>query len=243
MSRKGGKGPGLFYVRSGIAPSAKDVLSEATFMGWYEEHAEEVVAKSGIHSMFRAFDGSKPFLTFPVLDDIEFLLSEEFKSISSMSEILPGTGNVFDLVEFDANYLALRQNLTIKKGNNEPAKSIVTVEIQPPIDLEADEISALLGKQVYMLKEESGYIGSLVFESCFSFASAGAKKPDGGELKMWHEPPSWVAIHTFSGAVGDDMVKQIELDLHKMHGSIGNMHSEVREWSLQGSFGERKLFE
>jgi hypothetical protein len=119
----------------------------------------------------------------------------------------------------------------------------VTVEIQPPTDLEADEISALLGKQVYMLKEESGYIGSLVFESCFSFASAGAKKPDGGELEMWHEPPSWVAIHTFSGAVGDDMVKQIELDLHKMHGSIGNMHSEVRAWSLQGGFGEKKLFE
>jgi hypothetical protein len=145
MSQTGGKGPGLFYVRSGIAPSAKDVLSEATFMRWYEEHAEEVVAKSGIHSLFRsaslhqfdrqillmndvsrynatsktsAFDGSKPFLTFPVLDDIGFLLSEEFKSISPTSKILPGTGNVFDLVEFDGNHLALRQNLMIKKGSN-----------------------------------------------------------------------------------------------------------------------------
>jgi hypothetical protein len=62
-------------------------------------------------------------------------------------------------------------------------------------------------------------------------------------MEMWHEPPSWVAIHTFSGAVGDDMVKLIELDLHEMHGSTGNMHSEVRAWSLQGSFGEKKLFE
>lgn len=48
----GGKGPGLFYVRSRIAPSAKDILSEATFIRWYEEHAEEVVAKSSIHSLF-----------------------------------------------------------------------------------------------------------------------------------------------------------------------------------------------
>ena len=48
------KGPGLFYVRSRVAPSAKDILSEATFMKWYEEHAEEVVAKSGIHSLFRS---------------------------------------------------------------------------------------------------------------------------------------------------------------------------------------------
>ncbi|KAH8621461.1 hypothetical protein IG631_23862 [Alternaria alternata] len=243
MSQTGGKGPGLFYVRSGIAPSAKDVLSEATFMRWYEEHAEEVVAKSGIHSLFRsaslhqfdrqillmndvsrynatsktsAFDGSKPFLTFPVLDDIGFLLSEEFKSISPTSEILPGT---------------------------EPAKSIVTVEIQPPTGLEADEVSALLGKQVSRLNGGSEYTGSLVFESFFSFVSAGAKKPEGGKMEMWHEPPSWVAIHTFSGAAGDDMVKLIELDLHKMHESTGNMNSEVRAWSLQGSFGEKKLFE
>ncbi|CAN9247069.1 unnamed protein product [Alternaria alternata] len=243
MSQTGGKGPGLFYVRSGIAPSAKDVLSEATFMRWYEEHAEEVVAKSGIHSLFRAFDESKPFLTFPVLDDIGFLLSEEFKSISSTSEILPRTGNVFDLIEFDGNHLALKQNLMIKKGSSEPAKSIVTVEIQPPTGLEADEVSALLGKQVSRLNGGSEYTGSLVFESCFSFASAGAKKPEGGKMEMWHEPPSWVAIHTFSGAAGDDMVKLIELDLHKMHGSTGNMNSEVRAWSLQGSFGEKKLFE
>ncbi|KAB2109164.1 hypothetical protein AG0111_0g2570 [Alternaria gaisen] len=270
MSQTGGKGPGLFYVRSGISPSAKDVLSEATFMRWYEEHVEEVVAKSGIHSLFRsaslhqfdrqillmndvsrynatsktsAFNGSKPFLTFPVLDDIGFLLSEEFKSISPTSEILPGTGNVFDLVEFDGNHLALRQNLMIKKGNNEPAKSIVTVEIQPPTGLEADEVSALLGKQVSRLNGGSGYTGSLIFESCFSFASAGARKPEGGKMEMWHEPPSWVAIHTFSGAVGDDMVKLIELDLHEMYGSTGNMRSEVRAWSLQGSFGGKKLFE
>ena len=119
----------------------------------------------------------------------------------------------------------------------------MTVEIQPPAGLEADEVSGLLGKQVSRLKEGSGYTGSLVFESCFSFASAGAKKPEGGKTEMWHEPPSWVAIHTFSGAVGDDMVKLIELDLHKMRGSIGNMHSEVRAWSLQGGFGEKKLFE
>jgi hypothetical protein len=114
-------------------------------MRWYEEHAEEVVAKSGIHSLFRsaslhqfdrqillmndvsrynatsktsAFDESKPFLTFPVLDDIGFLLAEEFKSISSTSEILPRTGNVFDLIEFDGNHLALKQNLMIKKGSS-----------------------------------------------------------------------------------------------------------------------------
>ncbi|CAI9633040.1 unnamed protein product [Alternaria burnsii] len=186
MSHKGGKGPGLFYVRSRIAPSAKDFLSEATFKKWYEEHAEEVVAKSGIHSLFRydaasktdASDGSKPFLTFPVMNDIGFLLSEEFKGISPTSEILPGTGNVYDMVEFDVNHLALRKNMMSKKGTSEPAKSIVTVEIQPLTDLEANKLDDLLDKQVHTLNEELGYTRSLVFESCFSFSSAGGKRLD-----------------------------------------------------------------
>jgi hypothetical protein len=62
-----------------------------------------------------ASDASKPFLTFPVMDDIGFLLSEDFKSISSTSAILPDTGSVYDLVEFDINFLALRRHLISKK--------------------------------------------------------------------------------------------------------------------------------
>ena len=52
-----------------------------------------------------------------------------------------------------------------------------------------------------------------------------------------------MVIHTFSGVVGDDVVKRIELDLHKMDESIGNMHGEVEVWSLQKSSREGRLFE
>ncbi|KAH6611654.1 hypothetical protein C7974DRAFT_407224, partial [Boeremia exigua] len=194
------------------------------------DHAEELWTKSGIHSLFRASDASKPFLTFPVLDDTGFLLSDEFKSISPISTILPGTGNV--------------QSTMSKKGNGEKvAKSIVTVEIQPPTGLEADEINAFFDKQINTLNEESGYTRSLVFESCSSFASAGGKKQEGSELEKQHELPSWVVIHTFSGVVSNDVVKRIELDVHKMDESIGDLHGEVKGWSLQGGFGEKKLFE
>lgn len=65
-----------------------------------------------------ASNASKPFLACPVMNDIGFLLSEDFKSISSTSAILPGTGNVYNLVEFDVNHLALRQNLISKKGDS-----------------------------------------------------------------------------------------------------------------------------
>ncbi|KAJ4982655.1 putative alpha/beta hydrolase [Stagonosporopsis vannaccii] len=244
------KGPGLFYVRSRVTPSAKDILSEATFMDWYKVHAEEVVAKSGIHSMFRynatkkssASDGSKPFLTFPVTDDIGFLLSEDFKSISSTSIILPDTGNVYDLVEFDINYLALRRHLVSKRGCSGPARCIMTVEIQPLTGLEAESIDAFLGKQMCTLRDESQYTSSLVFESCSSFASAGSKKPEDCELEEKHKLPSWVVIHSFSGTIGEDLVRRIELDFYMMDEKIEGMHGEVKTWSLQGSFGEERLF-
>jgi hypothetical protein len=48
------QGPGILYVRSRIASSAKDVLDEKTFLKWYdEEHITEVVDTSGIKSGFR----------------------------------------------------------------------------------------------------------------------------------------------------------------------------------------------
>lgn len=119
----------------------------------------------------------------------------------------------------------------------------MTIEIQPPTGLEADEINAFLSKQVRALDEHLGYTRSLILESCFSFASAEGKKSEAGSLEREHELPSWVVIHTFSGAVGDDLVKRIELDLHKMDESIGDMRGEVRMWSLQKGFGEERLFQ
>lgn len=118
----------------------------------------------------------------------------------------------------------------------------MTVEIQLPTGLEADEINALLSKQVRTLDGQSGYTGSLILESCLSFASTGGKKPEGDALEKQHKLPLWVIIHTFSGAVGDDLVKRIELDLYKMDESIRDMQGEVKMWSLQKGFGEERLF-
>jgi hypothetical protein len=108
---------------------------------------------------------------------------------------------------------------------------------------EADRIDAFLDKQVHTLSEESGYMRSLVFKSCFSFASAGSKKPEGCQLEKGHQLPSWVVIHAFSDAIGDDDVKRIELNLQPMNESVESMQGEIKAWSLQESFGEKKLFE
>lgn len=119
----------------------------------------------------------------------------------------------------------------------------MTVELQPPTGLEANWIDALLSKHIQALRGQSGYIRSLVFESCFSFASVGSKKPEESELEKGHELPSWVVIHAFSGAIGDDVAERIELDLRMVNESIENMQGEVKTWSLEESFGEGKLFE
>ena len=78
-----------------------------------------------------ASNASKPFLTFPVMEDIGFLLSEEFKSVSTASPILPGSGKVYDLIEFDVNFMALRQDTVSEKGHSsafpDPWRSTVLI--------------------------------------------------------------------------------------------------------------------
>lgn len=51
------------------------------------------------------------------MEDIGFLLSEEFKSISTESPILPGSGKIYELIEFDVNFMALRQDSGSEKGH------------------------------------------------------------------------------------------------------------------------------
>jgi hypothetical protein len=112
-------GPGLFYVRSRIAQSAKDTFDEATFLRWYDDdHIPEVVATSGVNSGFRYLDGNKtsplgnesngkPFLALYPVADTAFTISKEFTSINVKSEILPGDVEIWDLADMDVSVLGL----------------------------------------------------------------------------------------------------------------------------------------
>ena len=114
------KGPGMLYVRSRIAQSAKDILDEETFLKWYDdEHIAEVVATSGIKSGFRYIDvnktsplgdsaNPKPFLAFYPMADLAFTLGQEFKEVKVKSDTLPGSGIVYDLADLDVSYLGFR---------------------------------------------------------------------------------------------------------------------------------------
>jgi len=125
-------GPGIFFVRSRIAHSAKDNFDEPTFLHWYDDdHIPEVIASSGVNSGFRYLDvnktspfgnetNGKPFLAFYPMVDTAFTISKEFTSISVKSDILPsgmaGGKEIWDLADLDVSVLGLG-GVTDRVGN------------------------------------------------------------------------------------------------------------------------------
>jgi hypothetical protein len=125
------KGRGMMWVTSRIAQSAKDILDEEAFMRWYDEdHISEIVATSGIPDAFRYVNvkkesplGSeaarKPFLAVYPMQAMEFTQSQEFKGIRVKSDILPGSGIIYDLADIDVGYLGL---VSISGGEGKKGK-------------------------------------------------------------------------------------------------------------------------
>lgn len=124
------KGPGMLWVTSRISKSSADILDEATFMKWYDDdHIAEIVETEGIKTGFRYINvdkesatGSeavpKPFLAFYPMDDLAFTQGPGFKNIRVKSDILPGTGIVYDMADIDVSYVGLvtKSEPKTKKG-------------------------------------------------------------------------------------------------------------------------------
>jgi hypothetical protein len=120
------KGPGILWVTSRIAASAKDILSEEVFLKWYDDdHIAEIIETSGIKDAFRYINvekGSssapKPFLAFYPMEDLAFTQGAEFKKIKVKSDILPGTGICYDMADIDVGYFGLvgKTEAKAKKG-------------------------------------------------------------------------------------------------------------------------------
>lgn len=124
------QGPGVLWVTSRISDSTSSILSEKTFLKWYDEdHIAEIVSTSGIKNAFRYIDvnkGSpnapKPFLAFYPMEDLAFTQGQEFKGIKVKSDILPGSGIVYDFADLDVSYLGLVQS---PEGKAKPGRKII----------------------------------------------------------------------------------------------------------------------
>jgi hypothetical protein len=61
----------------------------------------------------------KPFLAFYPLEDMAFITSDEFKNISVQSENLPGSGVVYDSVDFDVSVMGFESKSKSKGNGND----------------------------------------------------------------------------------------------------------------------------
>jgi len=159
MSTSAIQGPGILFVRSRISPSAHDILSEPTFLAWYDnEHIPEVVSTSGVDSSFRFIDihksspignerNPKPFLACYPMEDLAFTLGDEFKKIGFKSSALPGSGVIYDLADMDVSYLGI-VGKTPKRREGEVGrpKYVITSGIRPEKQPAEEQVTAFFQK-------------------------------------------------------------------------------------------------
>lgn len=103
------KGPGLLLVNSKI--THPDVLDEDTYIKWYSlAHIPEILNTSGVNSALRFQNADsaaeRPYLVLYPMENIGHTQSEEFKNIHIHSDLLPGGGPVYDLVDMDVRVYA-----------------------------------------------------------------------------------------------------------------------------------------
>jgi hypothetical protein len=104
------KGPGLLLVNSKI--TRPDILDEEMFINWYSaDHIPEILNTSGVDSALRFKNvdakAERPYMVVYPMDNIGFTQSEEFKTkINIYSDLLPGGGPIYDLVDMDVRIYA-----------------------------------------------------------------------------------------------------------------------------------------
>lgn len=135
-------GRGILFVMSKIA--RPDILSEKKYMEWYEDdHIAEIMETSGIHSARRFVEvnkaGDKPYLATYQLEDLAFLRTEEFRNIKVKSDLLPGSGLIYDLADFDVRNDRLVQVSDPTKKGPGHARSLVTHHLETKAESVSDE--------------------------------------------------------------------------------------------------------
>ena len=133
------KGEGLLYVTSRI--DRTDILDEQTYFKWYDEdHIDEIVHTSGMPSAFRYRDvdideklrkKEKVFLAFYPMSDLAFTQGEDFRKIRVKSDLLPGSGIIYDLADLDVRYLGLVHKTEPKEKRTRASPCIVVFGVEP----------------------------------------------------------------------------------------------------------------
>ncbi|KAG9191061.1 hypothetical protein G6011_09149 [Alternaria panax] len=260
MSTSAIHGPGILFVRSRISPSAHDLLTEPTFLSWYDdEHIPEVVSTSSIHSAFRYVDihkaspigdaqNPKPFLACYPMEDLAFTLGDEFKQIGFRSSKLPGSGVIYDLADMDVSYLGFVGATTKRKeGNGGESNYMITSGIRPEKQMAEDEVAAFFQKQTSALGQIPQYIRTLRFRLLYARTNAQSRALKGLSTtdEPHPEPSTWLAMHEFAGAPDEGVMRALDGSAKKAaeEGGWGATENEMLVWRVDHAHGERNFFD
>ncbi|KAJ1337793.1 DUF4286 family protein [Microdochium nivale] len=209
-------GKGLLFVNSRIS---SDLLDEATLLRWYDEdHIPEILATSGVESAVRFVDeaakgreseGGRPYLHVYPLQDIKFLVTPEFAAISVTSELLPGSGLVYDLVDFDVRYYSLVQVYDPTGKGPGHTRSVLYAHFALHEGYPSEDLDSWYRQEhLPQLAQTKGYVRSTRYklvwgrnsETSRAFKGAAAEGSAGsgsGSGSGSGELPEWFALHEF----------------------------------------------
>jgi hypothetical protein len=119
--------PDLMFVNSKI--TSPKTLSTETFFEWYDEdHIPDVYDSGKVGGAWRYFDvqedTERPYLALYDIDNVTFRTSPNFAAIRVTSAVLPGTGAIFDMADFDIRFYSrtqLYEPAGTKPGERAPA--------------------------------------------------------------------------------------------------------------------------
>ncbi|KAH7139328.1 hypothetical protein B0J11DRAFT_555732 [Dendryphion nanum] len=248
------KGPGMLWVTSRISKSSADILDETTFLKWYDDdHIAEIVATDGIRNAFRYVHvdkesalGSavapKPFLAFYPMDDLAFTQGAAFKQIRVKSDILPGSGIIYDLADIDVSYLGL-VGKSDAKAKKEPAQYLLVSAIEPVNTTSEAKINAFFEKQTEAASRAAGYIRTVRVKLLYARTNAQSRALKGLPTtdEAAPEPPTWQAVHEFSIEPSSELKKTVEDDQSEVLQRA--KQNELNVYALARVQGEGKFFE
>lgn len=138
----------MLYVTSRIDRS--DILDEQAYFKWYDEdHIDEIVQTSGMKSAFRYRDvdferknnnKEKVYLAFYPMQDLAFTQGEEFRKIRVKSDLLPGSGIIYDLADLDVRYLGLIHKTQPKQKREQAAACLVVFGVEPGAGVSDEDV-------------------------------------------------------------------------------------------------------
>lgn len=172
------------------------------------------------------------------MEKLEFMLTEEFKTINVSSEILPGSGVIYDLADMDVRFLGLVGQGGRREGVVGPAKYILTCGVR--LDSSQSEIE-LFDRQREELGKVQGYLRTLSFDLRFARSNAESKKlkglPAGDEPIT--EPSTHLAMHEFEERPDEELVESVKKSIQE----LGDVQPEVLVFELHKVHGKKEFFD